>query len=190
VLVLGGGDTAMDCVRTAVRQGAHSVTCVYRRDRDNMPGSQREVDHAMKEGVKFEFNTLPVTLRHSKAKLTGLEVVRTRLLEDRSGGRARPEVVAGSEQLLPASAVIFAFGYRPSPPDWLAVLEVSTEQDGRVRIDGLPGQTTNPAIFAAGDMVRGSDLVVTAIADARAAAQGMLQYLELQMSLARKAVSA
>ncbi len=194
VLVLGGGDTAMDCVRTAIRQGAKSVSCVYRRDRDNMPGSQREVDHAMKEGVNFEFNTLPVALQHNQGKLSGLQVVRTELVRDEQGGRAKPQVVTGSEQVLPASAVIFAFGYRPSPPDWLTALQVDTETSGRVRItagaSALPGQTSNPAIFAAGDMVRGSDLVVTAIADAREAAQGMLQYLEMKLPLARRAATA
>jgi glutamate synthase (NADPH/NADH) small chain len=193
VLVLGGGDTAMDCVRTAIRQGAKSVSCVYRRDRDNMPGSQREVDHAMKEGVRFEFNTLPVALQHNQEKLSGLQVVRTELIQDEQGGRARPQVVAGSEQVLPASAVIFAFGYRPSPPDWLSTLQVDTEASGRVRMSegpsGLPGQTSNPAIFAAGDMVRGSDLVVTAIADAREAAQGMLQFLEMKLPLPRRMAS-
>lgn len=187
VLVLGGGDTAMDCVRTAIRQGAKSVTCVYRRDRQNMPGSQREVDHAMKEGVKFEFNALPLALQHQQGRLSGLEIAGTELIEDQKGGRARPQIIAGSEKVLPASAVIFAFGYRPSPPDWLKELRVSTESTGRVSISGLPGQTTNPAIFAGGDMVRGSDLVVTAIADARLAAQGMLQYLELQMPQLRRA---
>jgi len=187
VLVLGGGDTAMDCVRTAIRQGAKSVTCVYRRDRENMPGSQREVDHAMKEGVKFEFNTLPVALQHQRGRLSGLEIVGTELIEDPDGGRSRPQTIAGSEKVLPASAVIFAFGYRPSPPEWLDDLDVRAESNGRVSISGLPGQTSNPAIFAAGDMVRGSDLVVTAIADARIAAQGLLQYLELQIPQARRA---
>ncbi len=187
VLVLGGGDTAMDCVRTAIRQGAKSVTCVYRRNRENMPGSQREVDHAMKEGVKFEFNTLPVALQHQHGRLSGLEIAGTELIEDRDGGRARPQIISGSGKVLPASAVIFAFGYRPSPPDWLGDLEVRTESTGRVSISGLPGQTSNPAIFAAGDMVRGSDLVVTAIADARIAAQSLLQYLELQIPQVRRA---
>jgi glutamate synthase (NADPH/NADH) small chain len=190
VLVLGGGDTAMDCVRTAIRQGARSVTCVYRRDRHNMPGSQREVDHAMKEGVKFEFNTLPLALRHANNQLSGLEVVRTELVQDANGGRARPQNIAGSEEILPASAIIFAFGYRPSPPAWLETLSVDTESGGRVKVSGLPGQTTNPAIFAAGDMVRGSDLVVTAIADAREAAKGLLQYLEQCHAQVRRVSSA
>jgi glutamate synthase (NADPH/NADH) small chain len=183
VLVLGGGDTAMDCVRTAIRQGAESVHCVYRRDRENMPGSQREVEHAMKEGVQFEFNTQAVRLVHDNQRLTGLEVNRTRLIQDDDGGRAKPEVIGGSEEILPASALIFAFGYRPSPPNWLETLSVDAEESGLVQIAGrLPGQTSNPAIFAAGDMVRGADLVVTAIADAREAAQSMIEYLETQQA--------
>ena len=188
VLVLGGGDTAMDCVRTAIRQGAESVHCVYRRDRENMPGSQREVDHAMKEGVQFEFNTQAVRLVHEKQRLTGLEITRTRLVQSEDGGRARPEVIEGSEEVLPATALIFAFGYRPSPPAWLETLSVGELEGGLVRVDGqLPGQTSNPAIFAAGDMVRGSDLVVTAIADAREAAQSIIQYLELQQPRLKRA---
>jgi len=187
VLVLGGGDTAMDCVRTAIRQGAASVQCVYRRDQENMPGSQREVKHAMSEGVQFEFNTQPVALVHEDRRLVGLDVVRTRLLPS-DDGRARPEVVPGSEQRLPATALIFAFGYRPSPPDWLHGLGVETDEGGRVAVqDRLPGQTSNPAIFAAGDMVRGSDLVVTAIADARAAALSIVQYLEMQQPQLKRA---
>jgi len=179
VLVLGGGDTAMDCVRTAIRQGAASVHCVYRRDQKNMPGSQREVQHAMKEGVRFEFNSLPRRLIHENHKLKGLEIVKTRLLNP-VDGRASPEVISGSEQVLPASAIIFAFGYRPSPPPWLQALGVNTDDSGLVTTDDrLHGQTSNPAIFAAGDMVRGSDLVVTAIADARETALSIVQYLEL-----------
>ena len=179
VLVLGGGDTAMDCVRTAVRQRAKSVTCVYRRDRQNMPGSRKEVEHAIKEGVKFEFNALPLELARKGKRVDGLRIARTRLVEDADGGRARPEVIPGSEEVLPASALIFAFGYRASPPEWLGSLGVALHDNGLVRVGTpLPGQTSNPAIFAAGDNVRGADLVVTAIADARAAAKSMLQYLQ------------
>ena len=192
VLVLGGGDTAMDCVRTAIRQGAESVHCVYRRDRKNMPGSQREVEHAMKEGVQFEFNTQAVRLVHENQRLTGLEVTRTRLVQTEDGGRARPEVIEGSEEVLPATALIFAFGYRPSPPAWLEALSVEAEENGLVRVGEnvqgrLPGQTSNPAIFAAGDMVRGSDLVVTAIADAREAGLAIIQYLEMQQPRLKRA---
>ena len=178
VLVLGGGDTAMDCVRTAIRQGAASVQCVYRRDQANMPGSPREVKHAMKEGVVFEFNTQPNGLKHEGNRLTGLEVIRTRLVET-EGGRARPEAIPDSEEFLPATALIFAFGYQPSPPEWLNIIGVETDKWGLVRMeDRLPGQTSNPSIFAAGDMVRGSDLVVTAIADAREAALSIIKHLE------------
>jgi len=187
VLVLGGGDTAMDCVRTAIRQGAASVQCVYRRDQQNMPGSQREVKHAMNEGVQFEFNTLPMALVHEDRRLVGLDVVRTRLVASEDG-RARPEVIPGSEQRLPATALIFAFGYRASPPDWLQALGVDVDAAGLVAIDpALPGQTSNPAVFAAGDMVRGSDLVVTAIADARQAALSIVQYLEMQQPHLKRA---
>jgi glutamate synthase (NADPH/NADH) small chain len=178
VLVLGGGDTAMDCVRTAIRQGAKSVHCVYRRDQQNMPGSQREVNHAIKEGVQFEFNAQPIRLVHEDRKLIGLEIARTRLVAT-NGGRARPEIISGSEQIVPASALIFAFGYQPSPPQWLQAIGVDTDDYGLVSMqEKLPGQTSNPAIFAAGDMVRGSDLVVTAIADARETALSIIQYLE------------
>jgi glutamate synthase (NADPH) small chain len=187
VLVLGGGDTAMDCVRTAIRQGAASVHCVYRRDQQNMPGSQREVKHAMSEGVQFEFNAQPVALVHVDRKLVGLDIVKTRLVPA-DDGRARPEIIAGSEQRLPATALIFAFGYRPSPPAWLESIGVATDETGLVTTDErLPGQTSNPAIFAAGDMVRGSDLVVTAIADARQTALSIVRYLELQQPHLKRA---
>jgi glutamate synthase (NADPH/NADH) small chain len=189
VLVLGGGDTAMDCVRTAIRQGAESVHCVYRRDRENMPGSQKEVGHAMTEGVQFEFNTLPQALVHENRQLTGLRIARTRLVPDAGNeGRARPEVIEGSEEVLPADAIIFAFGYRPSPPAWLEDLAVSLDNGGLVHTDEfLPGQTSNPAIFAGGDMVRGSDLVVTAIADAREAAKSIIQHLQVQQPQLKRA---
>ena len=187
VLVLGGGDTAMDCVRTAIRQGASSVHCVYRRDRQNMPGSPREVSHAMKEGVRFEFNSQPLRLIHENNGLVGLEIAKTRMVAT-EGGRAMPEIISGSEQVIPATALIFAFGYRPSPPPWLQALGVNMEDSGLVAMDQrLPGQTSNPAIFAAGDMVRGSDLVVTAIADARDTAQSIIQYLEMAQPQLKRA---
>ena len=187
VLVLGGGDTAMDCVRTAIRQGAASVHCVYRRDRKNMPGSQREVSNAMKEGVKFEFNSQPLRLIHEDQKLLGLEISKTRLMAS-DEGRARPELISGSEKVIPATALIFAFGYRPSPPPWLQAIGVETDEGGLVRMEQLlPGQTSNPVIFAAGDMVRGSDLVVTAIADARETAQSIIRHLEMQQPQLKRA---
>ncbi|MFC1740155.1 FAD-dependent oxidoreductase [Pseudomonadota bacterium] len=187
VLVLGGGDTAMDCVRTAIRQGASSVHCVYRRDQENMPGSQREVKHAMSEGVKFEFNAQPLRLIHEDRKLVGIEIVKTRLVAS-DDGRARPQAIEGSEQVIPASALIFAFGYRPSPPQWLQSIGVETEEGGLLKMaERLPGQTSNPSIFAAGDMVRGSDLVVTAIADARETAESIISFLESQQPQLKRA---
>jgi glutamate synthase (NADPH/NADH) small chain len=182
VVVLGGGDTAMDCVRTAVRQGATEVHCLYRRDRENMPGSQREVDNAIEEGVNFQFNIQPleIQLAPEGGRATGVRIVETRLgLADESG-RMRPEPVAGSERSIAADAVIIAFGFNASPEPWFADYGIETDERGLVvaREEGeTPFQTSNPRIFAAGDMVRGADLVVTAIADARKAAAGIVRYL-------------
>ena len=117
----------------------------------------------------------------------GLEIVKTRLVSSEDG-RAQPEPIEDSERVLPASALIFAFGYRASPPQWLQAIGVETDDSGLVCMDDrLPGQTSNPAIFAAGDMVRGSDLVVTAIADAREAAESIIRYLEAQQPQLKRA---
>ena len=152
-----------------------------------MPGSPREVKHAMHEGVQFEFNAQPVALVHEDRRLVGLDIVKTRLLPSEDG-RARPEIIAGSEQRLPATALIFAYGYRPSPPGWLEAIGVATDDTGLVTTDPqLAGQTSNTAIFAAGDMVRGSDLVVTAIADARQTALSIVRYLEIQQPHLKRA---
>jgi glutamate synthase (NADPH/NADH) small chain len=141
----------------------------------------------MSEGVQFEFNTLPLALVHEDRKLVGLDIARTRLVAA-DDGRARPEMIPGSEERLPATALIFAFGYRPSPPKWLETIGVGTDCTGLVQMEAaLPGQTSNPSIFAAGDMVRGSDLVVTAIADARRAAESIIQYLENQQPQLKRA---
>ncbi|MDN3521403.1 FAD-dependent oxidoreductase [Halomonas ramblicola] len=179
VVVLGGGDTAMDCNRTSIRQGATSVTCAYRRDEENMPGSRREVANAREEGVEFLFNRQPVAVV-GEGKVEGVKVVRTRMGEPDENGRRRPEVVPGSEEVIPADAVIVAFGFQPNPAPWFA--EVGIELDERDRVKApehgtLPFQTTHEKIFAGGDMVRGSDLVVTAIYEGRQAAEGILDYL-------------
>jgi glutamate synthase (NADPH/NADH) small chain len=179
VVVLGGGDTAMDCVRTAIRQGAASVTCAYRRDEENMPGSRREVRNAREEGVEFLFNRQPLEIV-GNGSAAGVRLVTTRLGEADAGGRRRPEPVPGSEEVLEADAVIVAFGFRPDPPPWLDGLGVELHDDGRVRADPTSRfacQTTNPKVFAGGDMVRGSDLVVTAVYDGREAANGILHFL-------------
>ncbi|MEC8849416.1 MAG: FAD-dependent oxidoreductase [Pseudomonadota bacterium] len=181
VVVLGGGDTAMDCNRTAIRQQAASVTCVYRRDEANMPGSKREVANAKEEGVKFLFNRQPVAIV-GNGKVEGVKVVETRLGAPDARGRRRPEVVEGSEQIIPADRVAIAFGFRPSPAEWLEPHGVSLHEDGRVRVHTHAKrphkfQTANPKIFAGGDMVRGSDLVVTAVFEGREAAEAILETL-------------
>ena len=117
VVVLGGGDTAMDCNRTSIRQNATSVSCAYRRDEGNMPGSRREVANAREEGVEFLFNRQPVAVV-GEEKVEGVKVVRTRLGEPDENGRRRPEVVPGSEEIIAADAVVIAFGFQASPAPW------------------------------------------------------------------------
>ncbi len=181
VVVLGGGDTAMDCNRTALRQGATSVQCAYRRDQENMPGSRREVNNSIQEGVEFLFNRQPVEIIGDE-HVTGVKLVHTRLGEADENGRRVPETVPGSEEILDADAVIIAFGFRPSPAEWFADFEIGTDNGGRVVAPekaAYPFQTSNRKVFAGGDMVRGSDLVVTAIWEGREAAKAMLDYLEV-----------
>ena len=180
VLVLGGGDTAMDCVRTAVRQGAKKVTCVYRRDLENMPGSRREVKNAMEEGVEFLFNRQPLGIEKGNGAGGGVRVVETRLGPPDERGRLMPEPVPGSETVLSADRVVIAFGFRASPADWFAENQVEVDGQGLVTVQSDPflGQTVNPKVFAGGDMVRGADLVVTAVFEGRNAAEGILDYLQ------------
>jgi glutamate synthase (NADPH/NADH) small chain len=182
VVVLGGGDTGMDCNRTAIRQGASSVTCTYRRDEDNMPGSRRDYKNSKEEGVTFLFNRQPIEIVGSD-RVEGVKLVQTRLGPPGPRGRRVPEVVPGTEETIPADAVIIAFGFLPSPPDWFESLNIELHGNGRVRVSSAPHtrfQTTNPKIFAGGDMVRGSDLVVTAVFEGREAATGILEYLKLR----------
>jgi glutamate synthase (NADPH/NADH) small chain len=183
VVVLGGGDTAMDCVRTSIRQGATSVVCAYRRDEANMPGSVREVKNAKEEGVEFMFNVQPkgVVLNDS-GKVTGVKMVKTQLGEADQNGRQRAEEVPGSEHILPADAVIMAFGFQPHAMPWLSEFDVELDKWGRIvapEQGAFTHQTSNPKIFAGGDAVRGSDLVVTAIYEGRNAAEGIMDYLEV-----------
>ncbi|APZ44316.1 FAD-dependent oxidoreductase [Acidihalobacter ferrooxydans] len=180
VVVLGGGDTAMDCNRTAIRQGADSVVCAYRRDEENMPGSRREVANAREEGVEFLFNRQPVEIV-GDGKVEGVKVISTRLGDPDARGRRRPEPIPGSEEILPADRVVIAFGFRPSPAPWFADFGIDLHPDGRIAANthGIAFQTANPKVFAGGDMVRGSDLVVTAVFEGREAAAGILDYLEV-----------
>ena len=179
VVVLGGGDTGMDCNRTAVRQGAESVTCTYRRDEDNMPGSRRDYKNSKEEGVTFLFNRQPVEIVGADG-VQGVKLVQTRLGPPDRRGRRIPEVIPDTEETIPADAVIIAFGFLPNPPEWFGSHAIELHGNGRVRISSAPRhrfQTTNPKVFAGGDMVRGSDLVVTAVFEGREAAGGILNHL-------------
>lgn len=186
VVVLGGGDTAMDCNRTSIRQGAASVTCAYRRDEKNMPGSRREVKNAKEEGVQFLWNRQPVELVGDDAGMvTGVKVVTTRLGAADRRGRRMPEIIPDTEEVIPADTVLMAFGFRPSPAKWFTEFGIDTDDLGRVVASGNPAfmhQTSNPRVFAGGDMVRGSDLVVTAVFEGRNAADGIVQYLAQESS--------
>ena len=182
VVVLGGGDTAMDCNRTSIRQGAKSVTCAYRRDEENMPGSRREVHNAKEEGVEFLFNRQPIEILGENGHAVGVKVVETRLGEPDDNGRRRPEPIPGSEEILPADAVIIAFGFRPNPAPWFEEHRIETDDAGLVvapEEQELPFRTSHPKIFAGGDMVRGSDLVVTAIWEGQQAARAILDQLDV-----------
>ncbi|QKX16474.1 FAD-dependent oxidoreductase [Microbulbifer sp. YPW1] len=181
VVVLGGGDTAMDCNRTSIRQGAKRVTCAYRRDEENMPGSRREVANAKEEGVRFLFNRQPVEIV-GDGKVEGVKVVTTKLGEPDENGRRRPEVIPGSEEIIPADIVLVAFGFRPSPAEWFGDHNIEVADWGGVvapEKQEYKFQTSNEKVFAGGDMVRGSDLVVTAIWEGRQAAEGILDFLEV-----------
>jgi glutamate synthase (NADPH/NADH) small chain len=181
VIVLGGGDTAMDCVRTSLRHKANSVTCAYRRDEANMPGSKREVANAKEEGAQFLWYRQPIEIVGDD-KVEGIKVITTQLGEPDERGRRRPEPIEGSEEIIPADRVIVAFGFQPSPASWFADFNIGLDERGRI-IAPATGQykfqTSNEKIFAGGDMVRGSDLVVTAVFEGREAAEGILDYLEV-----------
>lgn len=178
VVVIGGGDTAMDCVRTAIRQGAASVKCLYRRDRANMPGSQREVANAEEEGVEFVWLAAP----HSfvgESKVSGVRVNRMRLGAPDASGRRAPEVDPGASEDLPADLVIKALGFDAEelPHLWDAP-ELGVTRWGTVLVDSKTLMTSLDGVFAAGDIVRGASLVVWAIRDGRDAAESMHRYLK------------
>jgi glutamate synthase (NADPH) small chain len=173
VVVVGGGDTAMDCVRTAVRQGATSVKCLYRRDRANMPGSQREVANAEEEGVEFVWLTAPVAFGDGQ-----VTVQRMRLGAPDATGRQVPEVIEGADYEEPADLCLMALGFEPEPLVTLwGVPELKVTRWGTIRADFRTHETSLPGVYAAGDIVRGASLVVWAIRDGREAADAMLAYL-------------
>jgi glutamate synthase (NADPH/NADH) small chain len=179
VVILGGGDTAMDCNRTAIRQGAKSVTCLYRRDEKNMPGSRREVKNAKEEGVIFNFNIQPIDILGNN-KVEGVKTVQTELGEPDQNGRRIPIPIPGSERIYDADVVIVAFGFRASPANWFDDFNINTKKNGLVVAEEnqkYKFQTSNKKIFSGGDMVRGSDLVVTAIWEGREAGKSIIKYV-------------
>ncbi len=189
VVVIGGGDTAMDCVRTAVRQGAASVTCLYRRDRASMPGSRREVLHAEEEGVRFEWLAAPVAIEGSKRRLSAVRARRTQLGLADASGRAAPAALVGEPFAVPADLVIAALGFEPE--DLPARLDpgLGVTRQRTLAIDPRRFTTSLEGVFAAGDIVRGASLVVWAIRDGQDAAETMHQWVSsrAQVSLSSAA---
>ncbi|MFC3302266.1 NAD(P)-dependent oxidoreductase [Parvularcula lutaonensis] len=185
VVVIGGGDTAMDCVRTAIRQDAVSVTCVYRRDKDNMPGSAREVQNAEEEGVAFRWLSNPKLVLGDAESLQGVRVAKMRLGPPDISGRQTPEEVPGQEVDLEADLVIKALGFSPEDlPAAFGEPDLRLTRHGTIKADPRSFQTSLPGVFAAGDIVRGASLVVWAIHDGRKAAAGIHDYISARSAAA------
>tara|TARA_B100001079_G_scaffold120124_1_gene103241 strand:- start:7 stop:1458 length:1452 start_codon:yes stop_codon:yes gene_type:complete len=183
VLVVGGGDTAMDCVRTAVRQGAKSVKCLYRRDQDNMPGSQKEIQNALEEGVDFKWLTLP-TEYIGNGKILKTKTVNMQLGSIDESGRRHPEPVSGSEQMIDADLIIEALGFEPENlPKMFDLEELIVTKSGTLKVNNKTMMTNINGVFAAGDIVRGASLVVWAIKDGRDVADQIHQYLEKNLKI-------
>ena len=178
VVVIGGGDTAMDCLRTAKREGARSVTCLYRRDAHNMPGSQKEYKNAMEEGVDFTFCVSPKDIVLNEAgRAIAVEVVKTTLGAKDESGRQKMEEIKGSEYRVSADVVIMSLGFDPSKPSFLAENGIETNSWGGIIIDEETHETTTSGVYAGGDCYRGADLVVTAAFDGREAARSIVKSL-------------
>jgi len=180
VVVIGGGDTAMDCVRTAVRQGAKSVKCLYRRDKNNMPGSQREVQNAIEEGVDFQWLTLP-TQYSGNGSLKNVRTVLMQLGEPDESGRRKPEPKEGTEKELDVDLVIEALGFEPENlPKLFNNKELNITRWGTLKINYKNMMTSIEGVFAAGDIIRGASLVVWGIKDGRDAAKNIQEYIEFR----------
>jgi glutamate synthase (NADPH/NADH) small chain len=189
VVVIGGGDTAMDCVRTAIRQGAKSVTCLYRRDRANMPGSQREVANAEEEGVTFDWVAAPVSVVEKKGGgAKAVRAIRMRLGEPDASGRRAPEEIPGSDYEVKADMVIKALGFDPEDlPHHFDEPALAVNRWGGVKVDYRSMMTAMDGVFAAGDIVRGASLVVWAIKEGRDAAHSIDAFLKARAASARVA---
>ena len=179
VVVLGGGDTAMDCVRTAIRQQAKSVYCVYRRDKENMPGSVKEIKHAMEEGVEFLFNSQPLEII-GNGTVRQLKIGKTKLGKADGSGRKKPVLIKNSEKILDVEKLVIAFGYEANPQSFIAENNIKVSDRGLISLDNenYKYQTSNPKFFAGGDMIIGSSLAVHAIAHGRDAAKEIIKFLE------------
>jgi glutamate synthase (NADPH/NADH) small chain len=178
VVVLGGGDTAMDCLRTAIRAGARQALCLYRRDLANMPGSRREYENAIEEGALFSFLTNPVALEHDgTGRVTQVRCIQMELGEPDAKGRRKPYPVPGSEFVVPADVVLVAYGFDPEPfPPESEWSEIALNDWGGVIVDENQ-MTSLPKVFSGGDQVRGANLVVHAVRDGRRAAWGIHRFL-------------
>ncbi len=178
VIVVGGGDTAMDCVRTAVRQGAKDVKCLYRRDKNNMPGSQREVENAIEEGVDFNWLTLPIQYQGKKI-LDAVKIAKMELGSPDESGRRKPEIKKNSEEILKADLVIEALGFEPEDlPKMFGEPSLNVTQWGTIKVNYKNLMTALDGVFAAGDIVRGASLVVWGIKDGRDVANHIHNYLD------------
>ncbi|MGB0906803.1 MAG: NAD(P)-dependent oxidoreductase [Maricaulaceae bacterium] len=180
VVVIGGGDTAMDCVRTAVRQGAKSVTCLYRRDHANMPGSARETANAQEEGVTFEWLAAPKAIHDDGGKTSSVRADRMRLGMKDASGRQQPEAIDGADFDVKADLVIKALGFSPEDMNNLTP-DLAISRWGTVKANPVSFETNLPGVFAAGDIVRGASLVVWAIREGRDAAAHIHKYLKAQL---------
>jgi glutamate synthase (NADPH/NADH) small chain len=178
VVVIGGGDTAMDCVRTAVRLGATDVVCLYRRTEAEMPGNERDRALAREEGIEFEWLTQPIRfIGDENGRLGAVECIRMELGDADRSGRRRPVPIDGTEFTMPADTVVLALGYRPDPLISETTEGLDTHDRGLITVDEQTGATTRPGVFAGGDDVVGPDLVVTAVAHGRRAAEAIHEYL-------------
>lgn len=182
VLVIGGGDTAMDCVRTAIRQGAASVKCLYRRDQKNMPGSQREVLNAIEEGIEFYWLTLPINYIGGE-KIENVKIIKMHLGSPDETGRRQPQKIIGSEHIIKSDLIIEALGFDPENiPLMFNQPDLEVTRSGTLKIDFKTMMTKIDGVFAAGDIVRGASLVVWGIKDGRDAANNLHSYLEMRSS--------
>ena len=189
MVVIGGGDTAMDCVRTAIRQKANSVTCLYRRDRANMPGSQREVANAEEEGVDFRWLSAPQAFLGDN-NVRAVQAQKIRLGQPDATGRQVPQIIEDSSYEIPANLVIKALGFDPEDiPTMFGAPELEVSKWGTIGVDWRTMMTNLPGVFAAGDIVRGASLVVWGVRDGRDAAESIHSYITAQSEAPRVAAA-